>query len=275
MIHFAIPGWQRRVSGTTTYLLAPEGTEAGIITVMERVRPVVRLVDLVRDLGEVVEGPTAITSDEGEYGAFVSLRGGGVQHDIGMLVGDEFLCTVIGVTALTEHFARSRDAVCDLLRRAPLILGVRRRLFHYAPPAGWREVARGLDAEHYPPDFPRDPSRLTVYAALPIGAATPAEALAALVAKQSQELAAAQEAGWVETIRTTDRGLAFQYGTTRAGDWLLSFAVAADATYLYALRLETPIARPHRTAFEAVVDSVVPIDIIKQPTLSGLTHFAD
>lgn len=257
MLNLEIPGWQRRVSGTTTCLLAPEGIDAGMITVVERARPVVRLAELVCGLGEVVEGPTAVTSDEGENGAFVSLRQGELQYDVGVLVGDEFLATVFGVTAVAEHFARTRNAVGDLLRRFPLLLGARRRLFHYAPPPGWRELARGLDAEYFPPDFPRDPSRLTVYAALPIGVFTPAEALAALVRQQSQELAEATEDGWVETVRTTHRGLAFQCGSTTAGDWLLCFAVAADDCYLWGgLTRGTVVPAPRPTTRYAIeVDS--------------------
>lgn len=275
MINLGIPHWQRRVSGETVFLVAPEGLEAGVISIVERVRPVVTLAELCRGRGEVIDGPKPITSDEGEDGAVVSLDDGRLRHDVGVLVGDEFLATVIGVTGQPIHFERTRREVEGLLVRFPLLLGVRRRLFHYPPPPKWRPVARGLEAEYYAPEFPRDPSRITVFPALPAATATAAEAIATLVGDQTARRADTAGDDWAETVRRTERGLSFQVATARVGDHLTCFAAAADDKYLYALRLECPASADHRALFEAVLDGVVPLEVGVPPTLAALSHWSD
>jgi hypothetical protein len=275
MINLRLPHWQRRVAGSTVFLIAPEGPASGVVTLTERSRPVVSLAALMAGRGEVVDGPFRLTNEEGEDGAFVSLRDGSIQHDIGVLVGDEFLATVIGVTAEPVQHARSRREVEALVRRFPLLLGVRRRLYQYPPPPGWHAVSRGLEAEYYAPDFPRDPSRLTLFPALPTESATAADALETLRGEQSSQSAAFGDDAWGESLRETPGGLAFQCATATAGERLVCFAAADDEKYLYAMRLEGTTAANHHPVLDAVLDGVVPITVGVPPTLSALAHWAE
>jgi hypothetical protein len=275
MINLRLPHWQRRVSGSMVTLIAPEGPASGIITILERVRPMIALADMMRGRGEAVDGPFALTNEEGENGAFVSLRDGDTQHDIGILVGDDFLATIIGATAEPVQHRRSRREVEALIRRMPLLLGVRRRLFHYPPPPGWHRVKRGLDAEYYAPDFPRDPSRLTVFPAMPTESATAAEALETLRGEQATHSLSPDDNAWAETMLETSGGLTFHCTAAAEADRRVSFAAATDRHYLYALRLESTAAADHRALFDATLAGVVPITVGVPPTLSALAHWAE
>jgi len=239
-----------------------------MIGITERVRPIVSLASLMEGRGTPVHGPTSLTNEEGEHGAFVSLHDGPLQRDIGVLVGDEFLATVVGVTILPLHYDRSRREVEALTRRLPLLLGIRRRLFHYSAPIGWHPVSRGLEVEYYAPEYPRDRSRLTVFPALPSSGFSATDALEALVAD-----CGIAQSEWGESLRNTNNKLAFSCARATSGDRHVSLAAAADDSYLYALRLETE--NKHEAVWDSTLESVVPISVTAGPVLTALAHWAE
>jgi hypothetical protein len=285
MIALRHPGWSRRAQGDRVHLIAPEGAECGVITLCERVRPLAHLAEVMRGKVaarsvRVISGPTPISNDEGERGVLVTIRGDidevEYQRDVGLLAGDEFYASVIGVTREEEHFARTTAAVRSVLERFPLWLGVRRRLYLYPPPRGWRGVARGLEAAWYAPGFPRDPARLTVFPAIPTDGPSARDSLAALTSEAAALLPALGEARWIESTRATPLGLHFECRTASSGGQRVHLAVATAHPYLYALRLETSAEVDHEHVLAATLDGVVPIHHGRPPPApSALVHWVE
>lgn len=111
----AIPGWARAVRDDAVELVAPEGPAGGVITVRARVRPLLRLDELVaRWAGpdvEMLAPPARVDTDEGEHGAVVAViarRGDArLRVELGIVVGDGSYDVVVGVVAAdAPHAAR-------------------------------------------------------------------------------------------------------------------------------------------------------------------------
>lgn len=266
MIAGVIPGWSRALRDGAVELVAPEGRHAGVITVRERVRPLVRLDELVAHWAgpdaTIVAPPARLVTDEGEHGVVVAAlgEGGRVRVELGVVVGDGCYRLVVGVVPADAALAaRLGVEVRRLVERVPLLLGERRRLVPYARPAGWRGCPRGLDTLWYAPGVPDHPAKLTVFAALPARGATTLDAVAHLAGEASAAAPRLAEAAWEETTRRTPHGLVFVVRTAVAGDHAVHVAAASDGRYVYAAMLERRDDDLHRRVLDATLDSLVPV----------------
>jgi len=264
LLTLGAPGFARHTRSGRVIFVAPEGEGAGRIEVRERVRPLARLRDLLAELGVDRERvvPVPIHNEEAEQGVMVTARQGSRQVDVALLVGDEFAAVLVGTTARAEHFARTSELVAAWACSLPLWLGERRRLTLYPPPPGWRGVARDLEAEWYAPTFPRDPSRLTVWPAIPSGGATAAAALAMLAP------------GAEATRHPSGHGLLWLLGEVPRPRGRARAAVAVDDTYLYALRLEAPHDQ-HDPVLLSVVDGMLPVPRVAPRRARPLSHWTE
>ncbi|MCB9565542.1 MAG: hypothetical protein H6708_34585 [Kofleriaceae bacterium] len=278
----AIPGWARAVRDDAVELVAPEGPAGGVITVRARVRPLLRLDELVaRWAGpdvEMLAPPARVDTDEGEHGAVVAViarRGDArLRVELGIVVGDGSYDVVVGVVAAdAPHAARLAAEVRRLVERVRLGLGVRRRLVLHDRPAGWRGCPRGLETDWLAPGFPDDPARLTVFPAVPAVGVTAVDAATRLAAEAAAAPALAG-AEWIDEIRTTPRGLRVMIRSAAAGGRAVDLAVASDGRYVYAVRLERRAGDPCRRIFDATVDSLVPVPVERAEIDEGLAHWA-
>jgi len=174
--------WRRIFVADGLILTAPEGTNAGAIRIRTRVRPLVRmseLVDmLVRQLGpefpeHTREPPARVTTLEGEYAVVLHLRGRGprgeLNRTVAILLGDDSFDAIDGATAVPALRDRLRAAVEGLANGYSLGLGDnRRRRYFYRPPVGWQGIARPQSAIWLPPRFPKTKATITVYDAQPV-----------------------------------------------------------------------------------------------------------
>jgi hypothetical protein len=172
------PGWAVRRCEDSLLLTPPDGPGVGAIRYVERLRPLRRAVDLVRDApapAGFVEGrlgtPERLVTAEGEHAAFVVSEGtiGGVaaERPFGFVFGDDFYARIAGLAVGPGSFARVRAAVVELTLADTHDLGVRRRRCVYAPPRDWRGRAGLFDATWYPRDYPAERAAITVCPAVP------------------------------------------------------------------------------------------------------------
>ncbi len=101
----------------------------------------------------------------------LALRTGDVLPDhvreLAMIVGDDSAAVIVGA-APHEMATELEQIVDELCVQTRLQLGVRRRRYLYAPPAGWQRFSLdGMDAHFLAPGHPRTPGCLTVHAADP------------------------------------------------------------------------------------------------------------
>jgi hypothetical protein len=223
-----------------------------------------------------VDPPVLFVSAEGEYGSVTRVRGlvDGVvtQRDVGALVGDGWSDVIIGITTNPTWFDRTSAHVYALLKHRAMWLGDRRRQVLYPPPPGWHGIARGLDAHWYPPAFPRDAARLVVFAALPcpnVDSETAASELEHAARATDPALA-----DWSRGARQTAHGLLFQIRSGRMAQRQAHIAVAADARYVYAARLETT-NDAHVRILEQVLDGLQVVPTRGIPVTGALSHWAD
>ncbi len=157
-----------------------------IIRYRERLRPLQSVAAILRDratdtrfrvtsIGPIEPHITA----EGEYAAVVDVAGvldappGGGQprplaRSLGFIFGDDWYSEVTGIALQPDLVELVGHWVRRLVMESKLMLGVRRRRCVYTPPAGWYGYARlPLFMTWFPPEYPRDPTSITVYPALP------------------------------------------------------------------------------------------------------------
>jgi len=161
----------------------PEGPRLAGIRVIERVRPMVPMKDIVAAsmprIEEVVRDPQIgaleeVVTAEGEYGAMVTVSGvgkvDGVPLDavVGAVYGDDFYDQIDAYLVDPAKNGRLTPAVRDFLYDHSLGLGTdRQRRFMYDPPDGWIGIPRGMFTEWLHPEFPKHYSRINVAAAMP------------------------------------------------------------------------------------------------------------
>ena len=174
-----LPGWQKRCSGDAVLFVHPNGPAAAAVHYQERLRPLQRMCDLVelalarRPMFRVNQALPVerVLTDEGEYAGLAVLRGQieGRQAEchIGAVFGDDFQSLLQGVVTQPSLFPEFQANLRLLIAQDSLGLGRRRRRFVYQPPPGWQGLPRGFATEWFPPEFPRDPSSITVFPANP------------------------------------------------------------------------------------------------------------
>jgi hypothetical protein len=282
------PGWTQHFGANLVTLYPPEG--GGRIRYHQRCagRTFRRIVDevLAKDplfRVEMVMPPARVISDEGEYGAWVVLRGTRdgtrAMRYVGAIMTDDVCAAVDGIVLVRPRYAALEKATRELLQGVSLGLGVRRRRFLYDPPPGWQALPSGLVANWYPPDFPANATNVAVYPANPV-ARSPHELFERLLADEQQNGLVVEGAISEEPFRS-DHGLAGTWWCVRGhrarppGPVHREIVIFGDPTYRYSLRLETTIAEriaEHRDLFRAVARSARPIPLpgARQPGFTDL-----
>ncbi len=275
--------WEPRRQGI---LLAPPDRESGTLLYAERVRPIRTIRAILRTLDPsshplrlVGVEPTA--TDEGEHAVIATLADDAHHtRTVGVVYGDDFYSLCVGTPAAPDHAALFEAKVRECVARDAHGLGVRRRRFVYDPPAGWQGLLEGpFHAAWYPPDFPSNRSRLSVYPAMPSTNTVPTSALLAMML----ESADLRERRVCDV--TTPSGLS---GTWEAvtlqhpdGSALRhDFITFDDRRYFYALVFEAPGPRytEQLPVLEGVIRSIQPIPHARgerRATETGFSWFAD
>ncbi len=268
-------------------LVPPGGADRGGIRYDERVTPLAPLSSvLARQL--VDEGFRALrigawerlTTLEGEHAAVItiagSLDGRPAQRDLGVVLLDDSYACISGYCLDPDAFAGFTATVRELTASDSHFLGIRRRRYEYAAPAGWHARALGFDAEWFPIDYPHVASTITVWAALP-----------------RQQVSASQ---LFERARTEEPGTRV-YGEPHAimsahglsgHELVLDHArgtgrhvvVLEDDRFVYPLRFATtsPEAGADAALWRAVVESVRPVPRVKgdfAPLVHSLDHWVE
>lgn len=139
--------------------------------VVHRQRPLQHPHAVLRALGDYpgrsVRAVTRARTDEGEPVLRCGDASDELAREVALVLGDDFFTLVVaaGPRRETDAIAAHVDATARALR---LELGVRRRRYFYAPPAGWHRFSLdGFDTTYLAPTHPRTPGALAVSAAVP------------------------------------------------------------------------------------------------------------
>lgn len=273
--------WRAVPSQGGTLLRWASAVEAGWVQYVES-RPLQPLHAQVHDqLGIdpdfAVEAASPIfrfQTQEGEYGAGLIVDGRSQktrapQRRIFCSVMADHFCTWLVAHLLQpSRYAELGDRVIRLAASDRLWLGLRRRRFVFAPPAGWRLRAMGLSAWLLHPAFPRRRVSIVVPPAWPLADDTPG--LDAWLREQDshEALSVEPEPEYRIQARTSARGLQgfLREGLvrdSRDGERRLRIAVSLrDERYLYGLRLIAPAdepVHPHVELLLALSDSIEPL----------------
>jgi hypothetical protein len=239
--------WKRSV-GAKTILESP----LGVIVVDDECAPIVTVDEWTRDIG--VKAVTRLVTHEGEYAA-IAIGDGRLRA---VVLGDRHFVQLDGRpnAGKAEAFAA---AFRDVVERVMLQLGVRRRRYHYVPPAGWLAVPRGLATDWLAPGTPRGATQIRVAPAVPI-AIDVEDVLTALVA---------EVVGNGDTIVLGERtelpaGFAIDcvMASPRGAKLWRTWALLRSGPYLCTLRLDCAdeAARAtYRGVFDALLASVEPV----------------
>ena len=110
--------------------------------------------------------PQRVVTLEGEYGAWISIRGqrGDVRamRCVGEVLMGEFATVLDALAVAPEHFATVAAVSRELLLTQTFDMMRRPRQFFYEPPVGWHGLPAGMTANWYPLDFPRNRSVIVV-----------------------------------------------------------------------------------------------------------------
>jgi hypothetical protein len=178
-VDLALTNWHRFVVDGGVLLALPEAG-LGRIRVRER-QPRTRLKSLVDTIVRDVQpgataaltvAPRPLTTREGEAAAFfsVTVRQGElmVARSLGVILGDDSFTIIDGRAERPEVFARVAEMVEALTVSYPLAQGSdRMRRVWYAPPPGWRGLARVHSDVWLAPDHPRAPGQIVIFRARP------------------------------------------------------------------------------------------------------------
>lgn len=278
-----LPGWQRRYSGDITLFIHPNGPAAAAVHYQERLRPLQRMRDLVdlalsrRPMFRVDQALPVerILTTEGEYAAHAVLRGQiegrPAECHVGAVFGDDFQSLLQGVVTQPSLFADFHRDLRALISQDSLGLGRRRRRFVYAPPPGWQGLPRSFSTEWFPPDFPRDPSSITVFPANP-ALLPPAELLQQLIQAEQQvgqvTLTALPKPDVAPSLLAAQQRVG---GRSEKGvPFFRQWAALADAHYCYIVQLESLQAdglSRHERAFWALLRSIEPLPAPEAPAV--------
>ncbi|MFN0253811.1 MAG: hypothetical protein ACKV2T_43495 [Kofleriaceae bacterium] len=286
-------GWTLKPGVVYSTLIPPAGLSVGAIRYQERVRPLLRLGQLVARRLEVVPAfqlaqlaePEVLTTREGEHAALVvatgEIEGRPAQRSMGFVFGDDFYARIEGVALTSEAFGPLNDIVRDLVVTDSHALGVRRRRFRYTPPPAWQALVRGFQTDWIPRRFPAEWAMITVHPANPVRESV-GDMLRAFVMQQvlfGVELQEELDYREVQTSSGLVGGLAsiacLQHGV-RA---LRSVVALLDFRHVYVLEMVSrtvPLWPAHTKEFEAFWKSVRPIPVAEAAAGRGLQeHWAD
>lgn len=289
-----LPGWSWEVRRDGILLVSPEGEDAGAIRYSERMRPLVAVDRLIERHApsvysniELLEPCERLVTSEGEQALFVKLDaqldGRAARRALAFVLADDFYAYVGGLATRADRFSALEEVVRKLAISDGLKLGSlrRRRFWFHAPPA-WSAVALGstMNAHYFPPT-PADPSRISVYPAVPFAAtSTPTVDLQRTLVEDLVCEQPGPSAGFAvlsreppSAVRVPSRleGLRWRM----AGRWGTAdpierhVVLLRDARFAYAVELVTNA--PHRQnaieLFDTLVESIEPIPSSEQTPL--------
>ena len=209
-----------------------------------------------------------IVTNEGEYGAHVTLNGlreGSLaMRFVGAVFLDEFATALDAIALIPDHFAAVEQIAIDLLRFDEHHLTARPRRFFYVPPIGWHGLPSGMTANWYPQDFPKNLSNIVVPPASPITGDGSRDVEAAIT---QCELGLSIESQARDELVSVGghRGTCVRLHGMRQGNphrIYRELAVFVVGTHLYRMRLETTNAEnvlDLRAQFRAVATSFRPL----------------
>jgi hypothetical protein len=263
-------GWGQIPGVDSHRLVHPDGAKVGMILYRERTRPLLRLSALVDrwshhpSFTSHKNGlPDVVATAEGEYAVTLTISGvvdgKPAQQDLGFVFGDDFYALIQGICFVEAEFARMASVVRHLVVNDQHVLGVRRRRFLYTPPRRWQGLARGFQTDWYPPNYPSNPSSLSVFPA------TPTELSAADLVES--RLRVDMSRGFKVDAVTGPTDLASSFGLAGVGygvtgvtanqrAFLRRFVVFRDARHAYPLLLETAAPESARPALERIFEEV-------------------
>ena len=248
----------------------PTGESAAELRYSEGMRPVLTPAAVVREVllqqpafcPREQSRPELFLTAEGEYVVLVRVSGhlGGrpIWHLISAIYGEESMNVLDAIVREPAALPAVAHLVRELVYADQLGLGVRKRRFLYAPPAGWQPRPRGLLCSWYPPDHLQHPAALVAHPAMPRDGSP--EAVVETFLKVYQSRGFVVEAMTDGEPVTTDAGL---HGKAfclvgrfpSLSELTCDLLVLADARYLYSLILETE-APAHRAALQDVLPAV-------------------
>jgi hypothetical protein len=222
-----------------------------------------------------IEPRSDLVTIEGERAAVIAvhgtLDGRRIQRHIGYVIAEDFYARISSLADEVEG-DRMRTLVRELVERVSLRLGPRRRRAIYEAPHGWRAHAVGLRTDWITPEFPRDPSCITVWPAVP-----------GLPPVGTPPIAKAEGTLGPWPVHTKRRLAGFMWRAAGRFDdgspRLRDFVLLADGRYRFAIRLDTEPARHEQRRAEIldVLDSLDAVPSEKRPrdTMSVSGHFAE
>jgi hypothetical protein len=259
----AVDGWIGHHGVHMVTLYPPGG--GGRIRFLDR-RPLMRVAEVVAhvlalDLAFVLTSHGVVTpmiTDEGEHGAWITIRGmrdsSAVLRHVGAVFGDQVTAIFDTLVVAPDRSELLESTARRLQQGLSLALGVRRRWFGYTPPVGWTAVPNGLITRWYPPEYPREQTELVVLPAEPSG--LDGDAVIGEMARGTESVVEAQQ------------GLSGRYWSYNRHH----VAVFVAAPYVYSLRMATDTAE-RQAVFEQVVRSVMPVPAPHHPVdLSLFSH---
>ena len=248
----AIAAWQVD-AGREVVLTAPEGSDAGRITIAPRRRPVASASELLGAGGQGERVAFTTVTSEGEYASMAGSIGEDEAVWIGAVHGDDFVYVVEG-RADAAHADRLAATVKTLVSCASLGLGeLRSRPFLHAPPGEWRpEVSpTGETIWHG-----AEGATITVFPGTPKLPETPSQRLHRQLVGDPYAAVRGQPRGRSTPIHTR-AGLR---GVHVMGDGDDS-AILEDERFRYMATISArgAVLRPSRAAFARMLESIVPL----------------
>jgi hypothetical protein len=291
------PGWSWELRHDGIVTAPPEGKSVGFVRYVERRRPIHRMREVVKTLEQdprfritQVSRPERLITDEGEYGALVTVDGllleAPVQHTVACVFLDDFYSMIDGVALRPDQNARFADQVRNLaLNDVHWAGALRRRRFYYVPPKGWGGVASLLHAFWFPVDYPANASRLSVLPAIPVPQGTPG--FIDLIAKEELGMGpdfAIESMSQATPLVTKSRlgGSSWDgVGTASGGVRYRDVHVLEDGRFAYTVVLESPRERRDENLLfmRAVTESIESIphigQVVSQESEKNMGHWAE
>jgi hypothetical protein len=208
---------------------------------------------------------TELVTNEGELAALDHARIGATAVATGVVFGDDFFRLVSGHARDAAAGPELGDLVRNLTVALPLGLAyLRRRLYRYAPPAGWAPRGRpGLVTEWLAPGYPHEAARLTVFPAYPRREPPTAtlERLGRQMSSAGFEPETDEEAARASVGRMTESRLRLVARPAGGPSAHAELVALGDASFVYLLRLDHGGAAPelHRAALAGVIADLQPI----------------
>lgn len=285
------PGWTQHFGAHLFSLYPPDG--GGRIRYYERITPLGRLSAVVRYILdqdpayklEDIGVPQRLTTDEGEYAAWVPTRGsrngGPARHFIGVVFTDEFAAAIDALAVVRSQFAELERTCLMLLQSVSLGLKLRRRRFFYTPPSDWQSLPSGLVANWYPPDFPANMATISVFPANPVEGPPPtlfkelldSEQRAGLLVEETSDAAPFSSTFGLSGSYWKVRGQRRQQKVV-----FCDVVILSEGTFRYILRLDSLLPerlQEHRIIFQELASSAQPVPraIRQQPSVATPESF--